>query len=133
MTRTEAFLDTNVLVYAVSQDRDKAQTSRELIARGGVIGVQVLNEFVAVARRKRRAQWKDILHSLATFRETLEIASLTLETHERGLTLAERHNFAIYDAMIVAAAQIVGARTLYTEDMHDGLTLDGLRIVNPYV
>lgn len=117
MTRTEPCLDTNVLVYAVSQDRDKAQVSKELIARGGIVGVQVLNEFVAVARRKREAPWKDIVRSLATFRETLDVVSLTIETHERGDAIAERHNFAIYDAMIVAAAQLAaaqlaGARTL---------------------
>ena len=57
----------------------------------------------------------------------------SVETHENGLALAERYNFSIYDAMIAAAALQANCDTLWSEDMQDGLVLDGgLRIVNPF-
>jgi predicted nucleic acid-binding protein len=70
---------------------------------------------------------------LEVFRTTLAVVPLTLETHERGLELAERYRLQLYDGMIVAAAQLAGCTVLYSEDMHDGLVIDGLSIRNPYV
>ncbi|PWB84171.1 MAG: VapC toxin family PIN domain ribonuclease [Methylocystaceae bacterium] len=132
MTRTDVFFDTNILVYLLSGDIEKARRSESLLARGGMASVQVLNEYVSVCRRKHRAPWEAVLETIAAFKSTLTILPISLETHERGLALAQRHNFAIYDAMIVAAAQLSGCSTLYTEDMHNGLALGGLRIVDPY-
>lgn len=58
---------------------------------------------------------------------------MTIQTHEVGRAVAERYGFSVYDAMIVAAALIAGCTTLHTEDMHDGLLVEGqLRLVNPF-
>lgn len=126
------FFDTNVLIYVASGDIRKAEISDTLLAQGGTISVQVLNEFVSVSRRKYAIPFEGILEMLAKFRALLTVTPLTVNIHDRGVWLAQRHNFAIYDAMIVAAAQLSGCRTLYSEDMHAGHVLDGLRIVNPY-
>ena len=61
-----------------------------------------------------------------------EIVPLTLETHMRGIAYAERYKLAIYDSMIVAAAVTAGCTTLYSEDMHDGLVIDGVTVRNPF-
>ena len=61
------------------------------------------------------------------------VEDVTLRTHEAGRALAERYGFSVYDAMIVAAALIAGCTTLWTEDMHTGLLVEGqLRLVNPF-
>lgn len=133
MTKHDAFFDTNVLIYLISGEPEKASASERLLSKGGVVSVQVLNEFVSVVRRKHSVSWPATLETLATFKQELPVVPLTLETHELGVALAQRHNFSIYDAMIVAAAKLAGCRTLYTEDLHNGQVLDGLRIVNPYV
>ena len=58
---------------------------------------------------------------------------LTLETHERGLLVAERYRLSICDSMIIAAALIGNCEILYSEDMQDGLLIDHqLRILNPF-
>ncbi|MGD1097366.1 MAG: PIN domain-containing protein, partial [Bryobacteraceae bacterium] len=62
------FFDTNVLIYAFGQDDPRSQISRRLLAEGGVTGVQVLNEFVAIARRKLGFRWAEVLESLAAIR-----------------------------------------------------------------
>ena len=129
----EIFLDTNVLIYVASGDARKAQVSESLLANGGVIGVQFLNEFVSVTRRKYGVTFAEIRQMLAQFKVLLNVVPLTSAIHERGVALAERYNFEIYDSMIVAAAQLSGCRELYSEDMHAGLTLEGLTIVNPYI
>jgi len=129
----EIFLDTNVLIYIASGDARKAQVSESLLANGGVISVQFLNEFVSVTRRKYGVTFAEIRQMLAQFKVLLNVVPLTSAIHERGVALAERYNFEIYDSMIVAAAQLSGCRELYSEDMHAGLTLEGLTIVNPYI
>jgi predicted nucleic acid-binding protein len=132
MSASEAFFDTNVLVHLTEENQERSSRSEDILAGGGVISVQVLNEFTAVARRKLRLGWPETREFLDIFRATLNVVPLTIETHELGLALAERHGFNVYDGMIVAAAQLAGCTTLYTEDMHDGLVIDRLTIRNPY-
>jgi hypothetical protein len=95
--------------------------------------VQVLNEFANVARRKMRMSWPETHTSLDLLRSLLTVHSITIETHETALALAERHNLSIYDAMIVASALNADCDTLWSEDLHHGLVIDGrLRITNPF-
>jgi predicted nucleic acid-binding protein len=132
MSAGEVFFDSNVLVYLTDTESGKAGRTEDLLAAGGVISVQVMNEFASVALRKVRLSWTETRDFLDTFRVTLEIVPLTLETHECGLALAERYSLSVYDGMILASAQLAGCRTLYSEDMHDGLVIDGLTVRNPY-
>ena len=128
-----AFFDTNVLVYIASGNAAKADRAEAIVAAGGAISVQVLNELANVARRKMRMSWADTHVFLDMLRGLLKVHPVALETHDAGLRLAERYGFAIYDAMIVACALHAGCDTLWSEDMQHGMTLDeGLRIVNPF-
>ena len=127
------FFDTNVLIYLASNDPVKADQADGLIGHGGAISVQVLNELANVARRKMRMSWQDTHAFLSLLRGLLTVHSFTVETHETGLALAERHNLSIYDAMIAASALHADCDTLWSEDMQHGMALDGrLRIVNPF-
>lgn len=132
MSADETFFDSNVLIYLSDSESGKAEPTEDLLADGGVISVQVLNEFANVALRKVRLSWAETRDFLDTFRATLKIVPLTLETHELGLQLAERYRLNVYDGMIVAAALIAGCTTLYSKDMHDGLVIEGLTIRSPY-
>ena len=98
----DSFLDTNVLVYLASADIGKAERAEKLIAAGGVISVQVLNELTNVGRRKMRLSWAEMHDFLALVRTFLSVEPITVETHETGLALAERYGLSVYDAMIVA-------------------------------
>jgi predicted nucleic acid-binding protein len=63
----------------------------------------------------------------------LRVHSVTTEVHESGLTLAERYNLSVYDAMIAASALAAECETLWSEDMQHGMVIDSrLRIVNPF-
>lgn len=126
------FFDTNVIVYLVSDDLPKADVSRQLIRDGGVISVQVLSEFTSTTRRKHGMDWVEVRTVLDGLRINCGIVPLTEETHVRALEYAERHKLNVYDGMIVAAAVLAGCTTLYSEDMHDGLVIDGVTVRNPY-
>lgn len=129
-----SFLDTNILVYAFTDDR-RTDRARALLAGESRISVQSLNEFALAARRKLGLSWDVATSALNEIRGLCPAPHpLTIELHEIGLRLAQRHQFKIYDAMIVAAALATKCDTLWSEDMHDGLLVDGrLTIRNPFV
>jgi predicted nucleic acid-binding protein len=128
-----SFFDTNVLLYAASGDPAKADRAEELIGAGGMISVQVLNEITNVARRKMGMSWTETRAFLSMTRGLLLVQPLTIDIHETRLGLAERFGLSIYDGMIAASALHADCDTLWSEDMRDGIVLDGqLRIVNPF-
>ena len=67
----KAFFDTNVFVYAIIQDDPRSDHAEELIAQGGTVSVQVLNEFAAVARRKTKMPWVEIRRALRRHQDPL--------------------------------------------------------------
>jgi len=133
MSAAERFFDTNVVLYLLSGDEARADRAEKELTAGGVVGVQVLNEFASVASRKLKMSIADIREVLATIRAVCTIVPISEETHDAGLQLAERHGLSVYDAMIVAAALLAGCKTLLSEDMQDGQVFEGrLKVRNPF-
>jgi predicted nucleic acid-binding protein len=128
-----SFFDTNILIYLASEDAAKADRAEAIVREGGTISVQVLNEVANVARRKMRLSWQETRGFLSSLRELLTVHPITVDTHELGLTLAERYHLGIYDALIVASALLAECDRLWSEDMQDGMAIDKrLRVVNPF-
>jgi len=132
MSAADCFFDTNVLLYLLSKDAAKADLAETLLATGGIVSVQVLNEFASVATRKLAMTIPEIREILTTIRAVCVVKSLDIETHELGLEMAERFGFSIYDALIVAAAVRAGSAILYTEDLQQGQVIDQVTIQNPF-
>ena len=97
-----------------------------------MISVQVLNEFVSVVRRKYSLSWDEIRELLVGFRSRLRVEPLTAAIQERAVEIAEAYRLDIYDANILAAAELAGCRTVYSEDMQHGQRVGGLTIQNPF-
>lgn len=133
MSGREDFFDTNVVLCLLSADAAKADQAEELLALGGTISVQVLNEFVAVAARKMRMSMGEIREVLTQVRAVCAVEPLVIETHERALQITERYGLSIYDALIVSAALLAGCKTLHSEDVQHGQVIDRqLTINNPF-
>ena len=127
-----AFLDTNLLVYAQTTD-PRGETARKVMASGGTISVQVLNELANVLRRKFELAWDEVAQALDDVKTVLgPIHPITLETHGTALELSRQHGFNIYDSLIIAAALEAGCSQLLTEDLQAGRKIQGLAIVNPF-
>lgn len=134
MRAAEQFFDTNVLLYLLSGDDTRADRAEQTLSAGGVISVQVLNEFASVAARKLKMSIVEIREVLATIRSVCTVVPMSEETHDVGLQVAEKHGLSVYDAMIVASALLAGCNTLVSEDMQHGQVLDGrLKVRNPFL
>jgi len=134
MKTDRPFFDTHVLLYLLSEDNRKADRAEAIIATGGIISVQVLNEFASVVLRKLGMSYAEIRDVLGTVRAVCQTQALTVDTHDRGLDIAERFGFSLYDSMIVSSALQCGCRVLYSEDMQHGQEIDGqLVVVNPFL
>jgi predicted nucleic acid-binding protein len=128
-----SFFDTNVLLYVVSGDSAKADRAETLIGKGGAISVQVLNEIANVCRRKMGMSWAETHALLAMVRGLLPVHPIGIKTHETGLALAERYSLSLYDAMIAASALLADCDILWSEDMQDGMMIEGgPRVLNPF-
>jgi len=127
------FFDTNVLVYAFL-DVARRERAMHLIASGGIISAQVLNEFTNVARRKWQREWVEIEQAIAVIRARFpDVMPLTADTHAAAFGLARDHGFSFHDALIIAAAIEAGCDILYSEDLQHGRVIGALSIVNPFV
>ena len=130
----KAFFDSNVLIYAMVSGDSRRERAQQLVEQGGAISVQVLNEFVAIARRKMRMPWEDVIEALDAIRILFPSpVAITVDTHQAALTIAQQYGFGIHDALIASSAIEANCSTLYSEDLQDGQVLaKKLTIRNPF-
>lgn len=135
----KVFFDTNILVYLQdSRDRQKQKRARDLFSqytddKHAVISTQVLQEFSNVCIRKlnqNKMIVKQIVHALWTNTPTVQINPLLIES---AIEITSQTNFSLFDSLIIASAAAAGCSVLYTEDMNNGQTVNGVRIVNPFL
>ena len=127
------FVDTNVLLYLMSDDARKARAAERILKRRPVISVQVLNECASVATRKFGLSITEAAEFLEVVRRFCDVVPLTVDTHDLGMALMQRYGFSTYDAMIVASAVIADCATLLTEDLQHGMRVGRrLRIKDPF-
>lgn len=127
-----AFFDTNLALYLLSADARKAQIAEDLIAAGGTVSVQVLNEFIAVARRKFNLPWDRVQAVLDVLAAVCRVQPLSVDAQRQAVVWSREHGFSIYDATILATAAEAGCDRLYTEDLQHGRRLGALQVLNPF-
>jgi predicted nucleic acid-binding protein len=132
-----SFIDSNILVYADSDDEPAKQQQaalllgRLLLARSGVISTQVLNEYVNVGIKKLKLANTRLRQQLQ-FHRQFEMVIVTPDITETAIDLHQTRSLSFYDALIVASALTSGCSVLYSEDMNSNESIKGLRVVNPF-
>ena len=127
-----AFFDTNILVYAFSTDQRRDRAAH-LIALGGVINMQVLNEFTNVMHKKQKLAWPVIELAIASVHRMFPtLKPLVPAIHGAAITLARDHSISFYDALIIAASIDAGCDVLFSEDLQHGRVFGALEVVNPF-
>ena len=132
------FVDTNVLIYAVSpspEDAGKRRLAQELLRAGGLaVSVQVLQEFYSQVTRSSRRE--PLTHSQAMkFIESIRefpVQDVTVAVFRAGVSISRRFRLSYWDGAILAAARACGCEAVYTEDLSDGQEYEGLRVINPF-
>lgn len=131
-------LDTNVLVYAegVNGEARRDVTQRiilELKAEEIVIPVQALGELFNVLTRKARWPTVQARNAVLGWHNSYQVADTSPAVLLEAMEVTVAHQFALWDAMMLAAAAQAGCRLLLSEDMHDGFTWRGVTLRNPFV
>ena len=126
------FIDSNIILYLLSADTAKADKAEAMVAAGGIISVQVLNEVTSVCQRKLKMPWHEIEAVLSAVKSACEVVPLTVASHEAAVAIAKRYKLSFYDAHICAAALRSGTNDLVSEDMQDGMVVEGVVIRNPF-
>ena len=133
------FFDTNVLVYLFDADsRAKRKKARALfqahVGTGDILmSTQVLQEFyVAVTRKLARPLAAAVAADAVTSFVELPLVQIDGKLVLSAIQRSRNNQLSFWDALVVQAAIEGHAGTLYSEDMQDGLTLDGLKVVNPF-
>jgi predicted nucleic acid-binding protein len=130
----DQFLDTNILVYAHKEGDYRTAIARQLLFEGGVVSVQVLNEFASVARAKLGFMWPQVQEAVDSILILCpHPRPLSVDTHLRALGLSKRFGFSIWDGLIVAAAIEAKCSRLLSEDLQHGQVVEGVRIENPFL
>lgn len=127
------FLDTNILIYAFATGDPRKATAERLLAHGGTISVQILNEFANVSHKKLGLGWDDIAKRVETVTALVEPpAALTQAIHDAARDIARQRKIAFYDALVVASALAAKCNVLLTEDLQAGAKFATLEVRNPF-
>ena len=129
---SKPFIDSNVILYLLSGDASRADKAESIVAASGIISVQVLNEVTSVCQKKLKMDWVEIAVILDTIKANLKVVPLTEKTHALAVQICQRHQLSFYDAHICASAIDAGVDILLSEDMQDGMVIDGMAIKNPF-
>jgi len=132
------FVDTNVLLYAVSRDpkeQDKATRANGILgARDVALSVQVLQEFYVQATRASRPD--PLTHEQATglLESSLRfpVQDITTDLMLAAAATRQRFGLSYWDAAILEAARSLGCEVVLSEDLSDGQDYAGVRIENPF-
>jgi len=134
----DAFLDTNVLIYAVSSspaESKKKERALELISHVDFgLSAQVLQEFYVNVTKKIAAPLTpdEAVTLLEQFR-CFPVVWTDYPLIVSGIETALRFGISYWDGAIIAAAERLGAATLYTEDLNHGQRYGSVQAVNPFL
>ena len=132
------FVDTNVLLYAVSTTRaetEKNRVARSLLAEGRLaLSVQVLQEFYVQATRSTRSDRLQHDQAAGLIEAWLRFPTqeTTAQLVRAALATTDRYRLSYWDAAIVEAARLLGCAVVLSEDLADGQDFGGVRIENPF-
>lgn len=130
------FIDTNIIVYAYSQDEPNKQLITRNLLRNthSVVSTQVLGEFSNVLRKKFSCEYHKISITIAQIVSVCQVVTITPDNIIKALELADRYGYHFYDSLILATALSENCIRVYSEDLqHNQLIESTLTIKNPFI
>lgn len=127
------FVDTNILIYAISDDDEKKSKALSLLEKHPIISLQVIHECSNVLRRKQKKPFIDIEAIIDAFLILTELFLPNLDTVKHAYHIGERYGYSYFDCLMIASAIDTSCAILYSEDMQDNQLISGtLKIINPF-
>lgn len=129
----KAFLDTNIVLYAIGQDAQKRTIARQLIAASPMVNAQVINESVNVCLKKLKFDKQQAYAFAETLMNKVNVLPVDETVIRKSAEIAIRHQLSNWDALIIAAALLAGCETVYSEDMQHGQIFETrMTVINPF-
>lgn len=133
----KVFIDTNILIYAFSEDEPQKQQIAlsliESVTYDATISNQVINELANVFLKKFKLSTSAVEDAILELDSLLNIVSFDISTQIKALRLKERYNLQYFDSLIISTALENKCNILYSEDMQHEIIIDNrLKIVNPF-
>jgi predicted nucleic acid-binding protein len=132
------FVDTNVLLYAISRDpaeQDKSKRANDILTqRDLALSVQVLQEFYVQATRASRPDaigHQQAVRLVESFRR-FPVQDLTSAIMMAALDTRQRFRLSYWDAAIIEASRAMGCTQILSEDLSDGQDYAGVQVTNPF-
>ena len=130
----KAFADTNIVIYAEGSDVTKAQRAMAILETSPTISSQVVTETISALTRKYGFTLAEAHEVAAGLLDLCEVVPVGADTIREAIRLAARYKLSHWDSLIVAAAQLAGCDTLFSEDLqHNQLFEERLQVVNPFL
>lgn len=131
------FLDTNIIIYAFSEDEiEKQSVALSLLERQDdnvLISKQVINELSNILLKKFKLSSNQVEDAILELDTIVNIADFDLSTQIKALHIKDKYNLQFYDSLIIATALENRCTILYSEDMHHNFFVENrLKIVNPF-
>jgi predicted nucleic acid-binding protein len=128
------FLDTNVFIYAYSNDLIKKKRSFELLNLLCITSTQVLSELGNVCFKKLKFSETSVSKAIKETMDSCDIFIVNETTIQRAVFIKGRYNYSYYDSLILAAALESDCSVLYSEDLQNGQIIENsLKIINPFI
>jgi predicted nucleic acid-binding protein len=134
----DCFLDTNILLYAVStnpSDASKARVARSLLENANwAWSAQVAAEFVraSTSHRQPKPLTRDQARVWIQTWMAFPMAAIDGELVLEAVNVADRFQTSHFDAQILVAAKRMGCSIVYSEDLSHGQVYNGVKVINPF-
>ena len=131
----QVFLDADIILYLISNDRDKAGAVRALLSdplTDRWISRQIVGEVANVARRKAKKQWSDIAGFIREVQRSVRTESVRVDDQVLAFSIAEATGYSFWDSQMLATASRLGAEIVYSEDLQHGRQIGAMTIQNPF-
>jgi predicted nucleic acid-binding protein len=131
--------DTNILIYAseLADPEGRNAVALDLMdkvaSQGAIIPLQVVGEYINACRRKQIIALQSACDRANFWMDVYITPAASPYDYIEAASLAVGFNLQYFDALILTVARRAGATVLLSEDMHDGMDADGIRVINPFV
>jgi predicted nucleic acid-binding protein len=127
------FVDSNVIIYTVGNDKVKKARAKEILKSGPIISTQVMNEIINVMAKKLKIKYPLISDVISKIEDFCKIETIKMKTVRKAISIAEKYRYTYFDSLIIASAIENHCEILYTEDMQSNQKIEAdLTLVNPF-
>ena len=132
-----AFFDTNIFVYAddssnpVRRQKAVALIEEYVQSKSLIISLQIIQEYYAAATRKLQVD-PELAQAKVELMAQMRVVRLQERDIISAIELHRLHKLPFWDAMVVHAARLGGARVLFSEDLDHGRSWGGLTVISPF-